>query len=148
VLIINNDLVFAPNCIQELSKALDDPDIDIACPWTTEWPRKFELPIVMRKQNICGRCFMVRKWLSCFPIPSQLDLWYGDDWIRQMTDKSRIKEVETALVHHYVSSTIWLDWKRSLDVEERIAWDTFEFAKMCHEKGWNDERFNNIKRDD
>jgi len=143
VLIINNDLLFTPWCVEKLIKALDD--YDIVSPWTTEWPRKFELPVVMRKANICGRCYGVRKWLSCFPIPTELDLFYGDDYIRQMTDKSRIGEIPEVVVHHFVSSTIGLDWKRSQDVEERIAWDTYEYAKMCHEKGWDDLRFNDIK---
>lgn len=146
VLIINNDIVFDPWCIEKLVKALDD--YDIVSPWTTEWPRKFELPVFMRTQNICGWWYWVRKWLPCFPIPAELDLRYGDDWIWQMTDKTRIGEVPEAIVHHYVSSTIGIDWKRSMDVEERIAGDTYEYAKICHEKWRDDLRFNNIKRDD
>ena len=31
------------------------------------------------------------------------------------------------------------------DVEERIAGDTYEYAKLCHENGWDDLRFNDVK---
>lgn len=102
ILIINNDIVFTEWIDIKLIDWFDEW-ISIVCPTSTIWPDKWKLPLVKKRDNICGWCYMMRRedWK---PIDSRLDIWYWDDWI-YITNNKKVKYI-CWIIHHYESRTL------------------------------------------
>lgn len=97
---LNDDIVIPVWLCEELLKWLGNAKI--SCPYTTIGRDKFCLPMNKKVGNIAGWCFMMRK-SDYAPIPDELDLWYGDDWLYHKMWES---VYYWGICHHYESKTI------------------------------------------
>ena len=79
ILIINDDIVIPKWCIESMMEILEE--CSIACPYYSRWDDAFGFN--NNGDNIVGFCFMLkRKDIDrCFPIPKELQLYYGDNYI-------------------------------------------------------------------
>lgn len=97
--IINNDILLTPWIDKELHDKLQRHSI--ACPMSTIGLHKRKLPLFKKKDNICWRCFMMRKEKRK-PIPPQLVMRYGDDYIYRFYPNVWY----AGRIHHFESITI------------------------------------------
>ena len=99
-MVLNDDIVIPVWLCEELLKWLGNAKI--SCPYTTIGRDKFCLPMNKKVGNIAGWCFMMRK-SDYAPIPDELDLWFGDDWLYHKMWES---VYYWGICHHYESKTI------------------------------------------
>lgn len=101
VLIINDDIVIKGNTIEILKELL--VYYRVACPWFTAKDSDVWNWWVLN--NICWFCFMFERKNAdlFFPIPEELVLWYGDNWIFERVQR---KIWRGGRIHHHESSTI------------------------------------------
>lgn len=116
--IINNDILLTNGLDKELWQLCDK--YRVACPLSTIGIHKRKLPLFKKKDNICWWCFMMRKeyWR---PIPPQLVLRYGDDYIYRYNPNVWY----AGRIHHFESITI-----KSSNCSEQQAKDWKEREKI------------------
>lgn len=105
ILIINDDIVIPKWTIEAMIEEL--ATCKVACP-TFTCRDKTEIHY-SNADNIVWFCFMIKKEdiSKCFPIPKELQLWYGDNWIYEKLDRN-IGMVEPP-IHHWESKTLMSD---------------------------------------
>lgn len=105
ILIINDDIVIPKWTIEAMIEELNS--CSVSFPIFT----KLDSPTIYYNNwdNIVWFCFMIKKQdiPRCFPIPSELKLWYGDNWIYEKLNKD-IGIVEPP-IHHRESKTLMDD---------------------------------------
>lgn len=109
VWIINNDIRLTEHIDKKLIDQLEKVRphwVYIMCPYSTVWPNEFELPFRIPEWNIMWWCFMMKAedTAKCFPIPSELRLWYWDNWIYEKLDRK--VGLGGWKIHHYESKSI------------------------------------------
>ena len=133
-LIINNDIVFTSDTIQNLVEKADRENYKVIWPVSTHNSNKWELPVFIKEDNICWWCYLIRKQDNIFPIPEELVLRYWDDRIYHKIGK-KPQRVGEALVHHYESRTLNQSTEIRRRVDKTIATDKIEWYKI-KEKEW------------
>lgn len=106
ILIINDDIVIPKGCIENMITELDNW-YKVACPAFT----KLDSPKIYygNWDNIVWFCFMIKSEdiNTCFPIPKELQLRYGDNYIYESLWRSMA--IVEPPIHHRESKTIMSD---------------------------------------
>lgn len=109
VAIINNDITFSKGWDHPLIEALQVPDVWLANPYQTDEGCKTPYAVTGRTNglSIRGSGFMMRRdaMRKIFPIPQDLLIWFGDNWIVRQVEKNMKKSVfvPESVIHHYGS---------------------------------------------
>lgn len=130
ILIINDDIVIPKWVIEWMIEVLKDKKV--ACPIFT---RSDDPKIYYNNNwNIVGFCYMIKSSDKdlCFPIPKELQLRYGDNYIYNKMSKS-VWYVDIP-IHHRESKTILSD-EMFMKCKEICKKDKIEWMKI--EKGFN-----------
>lgn len=124
ILVINDDIIIKEWTIDRLIQLLDHHMI--ACPYFT----RADDPKVYSStgKKIIGFCYMFKASDKdkLFPIPSDLKLWYWDDWLYHRCDLDMWLWWH---IHHYESRTILgKEHKERCDKiieRDKYAWESF-----------------------
>lgn len=109
VLIINDDIVIEEWTIETMMAMLKHHKV--ACPYFSTKEDE-ETIYTNNGDNIVGFCFMIKRedLDKCFPIPEDLKIWYGDNWIYNRLDKDIWW---WGKIHHRESKTLLSDEHRA-----------------------------------
>ncbi len=110
IIIMNNDIILTEWFYKPLIDNLIDNVIvtsPIYTEWASEWNKRWYKWNKFNPFNICWHCFCMRKsdWIT---IPSQLKIWYWDNWIYEnMVAKKGIEiACPDSKIHHYGSLSV------------------------------------------
>jgi glycosyltransferase involved in cell wall biosynthesis len=125
ILIINDDIVIYEKTIERLMQLLDY--CIISCPYFTQ-KEDFNLLSTHNRDNLCWFCYMfkVEDKDKLFPIPSDLKLWFWDNWLFYKAEKNLSWGWR---IHHRESKTICAEDKKEyykrITERDEYAWHSF-----------------------
>lgn len=106
VCICNSDILFAPHWDTPLIQALDR--FEVVSPYHTDGVLPDDFPLGKNRMGnmlpVLGCCFMFKKDLidKIGHFPTELRLWYGDNWLGK---KAHCGQIYNSYVHHFISKS-------------------------------------------
>lgn len=120
ILILNDDIIIREWCIESMIWMLNYHKI--ACPYYSRGDDEEKI-YASNGKNIVWFCFMMKKETidECFPIPDDLKLWYGDNWIY---NKLQWDIWRWGHIHHWESKSLTAP-ERKEQIDKIIEWDKY-----------------------
>ncbi len=131
VAIINNDLLLCPEWNKLLVEWLSDCHLTFPAYTTWENPSNNIKYEHISKNNICWRCYVMRK-ADRQEIPEEIKIRYWDNFIYEYLNKD-IKCVKDCVIHHFESKTV-LGEEFADKINARILEDKKARFKMYQDK--------------
>lgn len=106
VCICNSDILFAPHWDTPLIGSLDR--FEVTSPYHTQGELPEDFPVGKDRTGnmlpVLGCCFMFKKDLidKIGHFPTELRLWYGDNWLGK---KAHCGQISDSYVHHFISKS-------------------------------------------
>jgi GT2 family glycosyltransferase len=135
--ILNNDIIISKFFFKYIQKVMDDnPNVGICYPATIG--KKYHILQADKEPEIVlelsgyreGWAFTIRTNIArdCYPIPSELRMFYGDDYLFEYTRKRKFGVVRmlTNTIYHYKSVTVSVslgDSSWGILQQERKVWN-------------------------
>lgn len=111
IAILNNDITFSPGWDEPLIKQFDDPNVWISNPYQTDQGCMEPYAVTKRTNGLLirGSGFMMSRdsFNAIFPIPEEMLIWFGDNWICRQFLRAGKKSVfvPESVIHHYGSQS-------------------------------------------